>query len=57
MAKVKCISTCYMPNTDPNDEAKMIRYEDDPTNTGEGVYEIPKERVKEFLDSGNFIKA
>ena len=54
MAKVRVLFTTYMPTglTD-RDQPKWERYEaaygDD-----DGVYEIPDERLQEFLDTDNF---
>ena len=56
MAKVRCLATGYMPSgkTGPN-QPKWLRYEDwDDHN--DDVYEIPGNRVQEFLDTGNFVR-
>ena len=49
MTEVRCVATCYMPSTEEG--VKVERYEDDPH---EDVYQIPDERVDEFLETGNF---
>ncbi len=51
MSKVRCTATCYMPISKGN---KVVeRYEDE---DGNDVYEVPFDRVKEFLATGNFHK-
>ena len=51
MAKVRCHATCYMPSKKKN--VKWERYEDWQEEGGD-VYEIPGNRLDEFLDTGNF---
>ena len=53
MAKVRCAATCYMPQKDANDKV-VERYEDEYDDERD-IYDIPEKRVKEFLDTGNFV--
>ncbi len=51
MIRVKCIATCYMSVSKGN---KVVeRYED---IDGEDVYDVPENRLKEFLDTANFVE-
>lgn len=50
MAKLRCISTCYMPIT-PGVELPAERYED---ITNDDIYEVEDSRVAEFLATGKF---
>lgn len=57
MAKLICISTCYMPTgpEQPDGRIALERYEDyygDERDT----YEVSDEMVQEFLDTGNFVR-
>lgn len=49
MTKLRCLSTCYMPSNQKG--VQVERYEDE---EGEDVYEVPDDRVEEFLVTGNF---
>lgn len=51
MAKVLCIATCYMPVK----KGKPIveRYEDEYGDMRD-LYDIPDNRLEEFLDTGDF---
>ena len=51
MAKVRAIATCYMPSGKKSH--KFDRYEDWFENDGD-IYDIPGQRLQEFLDTGNF---
>ena len=51
MAKVRCLATCYMPSRKKN--VKFERYEDWHEQEGD-VYEIPGNRLGEFISTGNF---
>ena len=55
--KLRCTaSSCYMPI---EKGSKVVdRFEDDlKEGDGSGVYEVPNNLVKLYLDSGNFIEA
>ena len=47
--KLRCLATCYMPVSSESDTVE--RYEND---DGGDVYDVPEERLSEFLDTGNF---
>ena len=51
MAKVRCLATTYMPSK--KKDVKFERYEDWHEHEGD-VYEVPGNRLQEFLDTGNF---
>ena len=52
MTKVLCVATCYMPVKKGKDHP-MERYEDEYDDERD-IFDIPANRVKEFLDTGNF---
>lgn len=51
MAKVQCVATTYMPSK--KKDVKWERYEDWEEADGD-IYEIPGNRLDEFLATGNF---
>ena len=53
MAKVQCVATCYMPMK-KGKKMPVERYEDE-YGDDRDIYEIPENRLAEFLDSGNFV--
>lgn len=52
MSKVLCIGTCYMP-VKKGRAMPVERYEDEWGDMGD-VYDIPDNRLKEFMDTGDF---
>lgn len=46
--RLRCLATCYMPVSAGDDMVE--RYED----VDDDVYDIPEDRLNEFLDTGNF---
>lgn len=51
MAKVRALATVYMPSNKKG--VKWERYEDWEEENGD-VYDIPGNRLQEYLDTGNF---
>lgn len=54
MAKVQCIATCYMP-VKRGIKMPVERYEDEEGEDLTDLYDIPDNRLNEFLDTGNFL--
>ena len=53
MAKVRATATCYMPSQ--KSDVKFDRYEDEFEGNND-IYDIPGNRLDEFLATGNFVR-
>ena len=51
--QVRCVATCYMPSD--KEGVLLERYEDDYGDSRD-VYDVPEDRVNEYLESGNFVR-